>query len=123
VPNILIVDDEPLQRILMRETLAEDPLLSFVEAATGAEALAQIRVESPDLILLDVMMPDMSGFEVCRKIKGDPALRAIPVILVTRKIASAVGLWAQTITLPNLSTRPTCWRKCSRPYAPETKRP
>jgi len=83
MPMILIVDDEPYQRILIRETLSTDPDLVFYEADNGADALRMARRFPPDLILLDVMMPSMDGFEVCRIIKADPTMRSIPVILVT----------------------------------------
>src|SRR5512135_3259471 len=81
--QILIADDEPLQRLLIRETLAEDDSLTFVEVANGIQALDQVRRERPDLIILDVMMPKMDGFQVCRLIKADPVLQTIPIILVT----------------------------------------
>jgi PAS domain S-box-containing protein len=79
---ILIVDDEPLGR----ETLAVllGPLgyqLAF--AAGGAEALHQAAALQPDLILLDVMMPGMDGFEVCRRLRADPVLGDVPIILLT----------------------------------------
>ncbi|HWQ14191.1 MAG TPA: response regulator [Roseiflexaceae bacterium] len=79
---ILIVDDHPLAR----ETLAallepEGYQLAF--AASGPEALAQARALTPDLVLLDVMMPGMDGFEVCRRLRDDPELALVPVIVVT----------------------------------------
>ncbi len=83
MPRILIVDDEPYQRILIRETLSTDPDLVFCDAENGADALRMARRYPPDLILLDVMMPSMDGFEVCRILKADPTMRGIPIILVT----------------------------------------
>jgi two-component system alkaline phosphatase synthesis response regulator PhoP len=52
-------------------------------AGDGLEALRQVQADAPDMILLDIMMPRMSGFEVCRKLKSDPATRDIPIIMVT----------------------------------------
>ena len=52
-------------------------------ATNGPEALELVRQHSPDLLLLDVMMPKMSGFEVCRRLKNDPATDSIPIIMVT----------------------------------------
>ena len=81
--KVLIADDEPFQRILIRETLTVDPQFEFVEAENGAQALDNARREQPDLIILDIMMPDMNGLQVCRALKADPNLRAVPVIMVT----------------------------------------
>jgi DNA-binding response OmpR family regulator len=83
MPHILIVDDEPFQRMLIRETLSNNPQYSFSEAEDGVQAVARARNEHPDLMLLDVMMPHMNGFQVCRTLKTDPVLRGIPIILVT----------------------------------------
>jgi CheY-like chemotaxis protein len=83
MPNVLIADDEPLVRQLVRETLSIDPTLSFLEAANGLVALESARAARPDLIILDIMMPKMDGLQVCRLLKADPALCTVPVILVT----------------------------------------
>jgi CheY-like chemotaxis protein len=83
MPHILIVDDEPFQRMLIRETLSNNPQYTFSEAEDGVQAVARARHERPDLVLLDVMMPHMNGFQVCRALKTDPELRSIPIILVT----------------------------------------
>lgn len=83
MPHILIADDEPLQRLLIRETLAEDASLTFIEAINGLQALEQARTVRPELIILDAMMPKMDGFQACKLIKEDPDLRIIPVIMVT----------------------------------------
>ncbi len=83
MPHILIVDDEPFQRMLIRETLSNNPQYTFSEAEDGVQAVARARHERPDLVLLDVMMPHMNGFQVCRALKTDPELRTIPIILVT----------------------------------------
>src|SRR5262249_4045485 len=57
--------------------------VSTVSAANGEEALRKVASEKPDLILLDVMMPQLSGFEVCKRLKADPATKTIPIIMVT----------------------------------------
>ncbi len=80
--TILIVDDEPVMREIMEGLLmAEDYTLAF--AGGGTAALAKATALTPDLILLDVMMPDMDGFEVCRRLRADPLLAEVPVIMVT----------------------------------------
>lgn len=79
---ILIVDDEPRNRELLKAMLTPDGFL-FRIAASGAEALASIAEQHPDLVLLDIMMPDMDGHEVVVAIKGDAATSHIPIIMVT----------------------------------------
>ncbi len=83
MPIVLIADDEPIVRLLLRETLNIDPSLSFLEVSNGVDALETARAACPDVILLDIMMPKMDGFQVCRLLKADPTLHNIPVILVT----------------------------------------
>lgn len=81
-PRILIVDDEPLNITTMEAFLAgEGYELSFAE--NGVDACAKAEIESPDLILLDVMMPEMDGFAVTRRIRADPRIGRVPIILVT----------------------------------------
>jgi CheY-like chemotaxis protein len=79
--RILICDDEPSLRELMR--LALDGGYEIAEAANAAEALAQACDFRPDLMLLDVMMPGQSGLEVLRKVRLDPELQTIVVVMVS----------------------------------------
>lgn len=83
--TILIVDDEPANIDLLVDCLKND---YQVKAATRGERALKIARSGtpPDMILLDIMMPGMDGFEVCRKLKADLATRHIPVIFVTAKI-------------------------------------
>ena len=80
--KILAVDDDPgiLKAISM---ILEPEGYGLVTAANGAEALEKAASESPDLILLDVMMPEMDGFAACAKLKSSPETQAIPVVLLT----------------------------------------
>jgi two-component system alkaline phosphatase synthesis response regulator PhoP len=80
--SILVVDDHEQNRELLQAYL-EDIGCSVRTAADGIEALAQIESDQPDLVILDVMMPRMSGFQLCEKLKGDPATRDIPIVMVT----------------------------------------
>jgi len=80
--TILIVDDQPLGRETLASLLHGQGYL-LVFAHEGAEALAQAAALPPDLILLDVMMPGMDGFEVCRRLRADSRLAKVPIILVT----------------------------------------
>ena len=81
-PAVLVVDDNQPNRELLAAYL-EDVDCQVVPASDGLEALKIIAKNPPDLVLLDVMMPKMSGFEVCKKIKNDPKTADIPVIMVT----------------------------------------
>lgn len=80
-PQLLVVDDEPANLQVLRHILQEDYRLLF--AKDGAKALELAAREKPELILLDVMMPSMTGYEVCAQLKATPATSAIPVIFVT----------------------------------------
>ncbi len=81
-PVVLVVDDN-LQNLELLQAYLEDTDCKTLPARDGAEALKIIADTPPDLILLDVMMPKMSGFEVCKRIKNDPKTTDIPVIMVT----------------------------------------
>jgi len=81
--TVLLVDDHP-QNLELLEIYMEDlPEVRVVTATNGLEAMARVAEEAPDLILLDIMMPKMSGFEVCKRIKSDPKTRDIIVVMVT----------------------------------------
>jgi signal transduction histidine kinase len=80
--TILIVDDTPANLGMIVESL-EDGGLRVVVAQRGSEALQRAEYVRPDLILLDVMMPDLHGFEICRRLKAQPGTRDIPVIFMT----------------------------------------
>jgi CheY-like chemotaxis protein len=80
--NILVVDDNE-QNLELIQAYLEDLECKTIPAKDGVAALDIIKVSKPDLVLLDVMMPKMSGFEVCRRIKNNPATEDLPVIMVT----------------------------------------
>lgn len=80
--TILIVDDNPMGREAL-EDLLYGPDYNLAFAADGPEALRQAAMLTPDLILLDVMMPGMDGFEVCRRLRAHPHLAEVPVVMVT----------------------------------------
>ncbi|MBD0275941.1 MAG: response regulator, partial [Acetobacteraceae bacterium] len=83
--RVLVVDDVPVNRRLLEAKLSAE----FFEvglAASGAEALSMAARWSPDVILLDVMMPEMDGYETCRALKDNPATAHIPVVMVTALI-------------------------------------
>lgn len=81
--TIMVVEDNPEMRAFLTRRLGE--IWSVRSAANGKEAWQDLQREAPDLLLSDVMMPDPDGFELCRKVKSDPALRVVPVILLTAR--------------------------------------
>ena len=81
-PKILVVDDTP-QNIKLLRDLLEVKGYAVATAVNGEEALARVAVEKPDLVLLDVMMPGISGYDVCRKLREDPETALLPVVLCT----------------------------------------
>ncbi len=80
--SILIVDDN-IQNLELLQAYLEDLDCPIRTARDGAEALAAVATQQPDIILLDVMMPRMSGFQACAKLKASPDTRDIPVVMVT----------------------------------------
>ncbi len=86
-PRILVVDDSETNRDIITTRL-ETHGYETLQAADGEEALAAVKQHRPDLVLLDVMMPNLDGIETCRRLKGDAAFPFLPVILVTAKVDS-----------------------------------
>jgi CheY-like chemotaxis protein len=82
VRRVLVADDEPAMRLLCRVNLQVEGV-EVLEARDGAEALEIAMQERPDLLLLDVMMPRMDGWEVARRLADDPATRSIPILFMT----------------------------------------
>ena len=80
-PRLLIVDDQPVNIQALYQVFAHDHQVFM--ATSGAQALQLCREKQPDLLLLDIQMPGMDGYEVCRQIKADPELAALPVVFVT----------------------------------------
>jgi two-component system, sensor histidine kinase and response regulator len=80
--RVLVVDDIP-KNLQVVGTMLRNEGYEVMPATSGADALEGVRVQVPDLILLDLMMPEMDGLEVCRRFKADPAVRSIPIIFLT----------------------------------------
>lgn len=80
--KILVVDDEPLLRAMLRDAL-EATGHTVMVAETGRAGIATAKANPPDCILLDIMMPELDGYETCAALKADPELAAIPVLLVS----------------------------------------
>ena len=80
--TVLIVDDNP-QNVELLQAFLESLPVKIVTASDGIEALKRVEEHNPDLILLDVMMPQLSGFQVCKRVKTDPKTKDIQVLMVT----------------------------------------
>lgn len=80
-PKILVVDDQPINIRVIHGLFKSQ--FDVIMAMNGEQALSQAEQHRPDLIILDVMMPDMDGYEVCRRLKANPSTSAIPVVFVT----------------------------------------
>lgn len=81
-PKILVVDDEPDVVMLIATTLRGEGF-EVIPAYDGLEALDKVSVQKPDLIILDIMMPMMSGYEVCQQLKANPESQHIPVVCLS----------------------------------------
>ena len=81
---ILVVDDDPMARTMLKITL-RDPSFKIVEASGGQEALGIVESKNPALLVLDVMMPGMSGFDVCRALREKSETADLPIILYSAK--------------------------------------
>ena len=79
---VMIVDDDQMNRELL-ETVVKRAGYAVTHANSGAQALRMVAEQPPDLILLDVRLGEMSGYDVCSRIKSDPATRSIPIIILT----------------------------------------
>jgi twitching motility two-component system response regulator PilH len=92
VQKILVVDDSPTERFFLADLLVKRGY-AVVTAQNGTEALAKIRAERPSLVVMDVVMPGASGFQVTRALTRDPETQSIPVILCTSKSAETDRIW------------------------------
>jgi PleD family two-component response regulator len=80
-PKVLVVDDDPVNIELLEGYLSKD--YDILKAYNGNEALIIVEANPPDIILLDLIMPGINGFEVCKKLKDDPKTDHIPIVIVT----------------------------------------
>jgi DNA-binding response OmpR family regulator len=86
--KVLIVDDDPDIRTLYRLVLRQEGL-EVIEADSGQDALDKVQAEAPSLVLLDIMMPGIDGYEVCRRLRADPRTARLPVLMFSAKGTSA----------------------------------
>lgn len=92
IHKILIVDDSPTERYYLTDILVKNGF-SVATADNGEDALAQMRADRPQLILMDVVMPGANGFQVTRAIARDPELAAVPVIICSSKNQETDRIW------------------------------
>ncbi len=104
--KILIVDDDPNIVLLVQMALVKEGQYEIITANNGIEAIEAIKKDKPDLILLDLMMPGMDGFEVCKQIKQNDETRFIPVIMITAKSDIADKLFGMEIGANDYVTKP-----------------
>ncbi len=104
-PTILIVDDQPINVQLLKRKL-ERANLRVITAYSGVEALDLVRTNRPDLILLDVMMPDMDGIEVCQRLQASEDTRTIPVIFVTARTSKEGKIEGLNVGAVDYITKP-----------------
>jgi twitching motility two-component system response regulator PilH len=90
--TVLIVDDSQTLRQMLSELLIKSGI-QVVEAANGVEAKEQLQASVPDLIITDLIMPQMNGYELCRWIKNEPTLQAIPVLICSTKSEEFDRYW------------------------------
>lgn len=119
-PIILVVDDQAANVKLLEQLLSLSGF-EVVTASSGKEALDRLDAANPDIVLLDVVMPKMSGYEVCRAIRANEATQLLPVVMVTRSIRRRSGSResrrAPTISSRSRSTSRSCSRGCDRCFA------
>lgn len=107
--KVLIADDEP-NIVISIEFLLRREGFEVLVAVDGEEALAKARAERPDLVLLDVMMPKMNGFDVCQALRADPELASMRVLMLTAKgreteVSKGLGLGADGYMTKPFSTK------------------
>lgn len=94
INKVLVVDDSPSELANLKGIIA-DAGYTVVTASTGEEAIRKAKAEKPDIIFLDIIMPNMDGYEACRKLSSDEDTKGIPVVFVTSKNQKADRMWAQ----------------------------
>lgn len=92
--KVLVVDDSAADLANIKAVLSDAGCL-VITATSGAEAITKAKAEQPSVIFLDIVMPDMDGYEACRQLSQDAATKAIPVVFVTSKAQKADKVWGE----------------------------
>ena len=103
--HVLIVEDDDSIAAAL-EFLVRKEGLSHERVASGAEAMARIVATRPDLVVLDVMLPGVSGYDICRDVRGDPALREVKILMMTARGSSVERRRGQAIGADGFITKP-----------------
>jgi two-component system, OmpR family, alkaline phosphatase synthesis response regulator PhoP len=104
--KILIADDEESLRTLLSAVVSSNDNFELVTAIDGDDALIKINENKPDILILDVMMPGQSGFEVCETIKNNDKLSDIKVIILTAKGQESDREWAESVGADHFLSKP-----------------
>jgi twitching motility two-component system response regulator PilH len=105
IQKILICDDSQTDLANLKNALQGAPYL-LITAQNGKEAIQKAKAERPDVIFLDIVMPDMDGYAACRSLRDDQDTKHIPVIFVSSKNQKADRIWAQMQGAKDLITKP-----------------
>jgi twitching motility two-component system response regulator PilH len=105
VRNVLVVDDSQVDRSRLEKLVADAGYL-VSSAANGAQALEMAKRSKPDLVLMDINMPEMDGFAATRSLRNDPDTKDIPVVMVTAKDQKADKAWGQMLGAKGYITKP-----------------
>ena len=103
--KVLVVDDSPSDLANIKG-IVTDAGCTVYTASSGVEAIEKAKAEKPDVIFLDILMPDMDGFEACRQLCADGETKGIPIVFVTSKSQKADRMWAQMQGGKALLTKP-----------------
>ena len=105
MPRVLIVNDSPTEIVKLRQILSKHGY-DVLTADSGEQGMEMVRAEHPDVVLMDIVMPGLNGFQATRQLSRDPATSAVPVIIVTTKDQETDRLWGQRQGAKGYLTKP-----------------
>jgi DNA-binding response OmpR family regulator len=114
VRTIVIIDDDPASLQLVARVASQVPGLRLISAQTGAAGLAAVRGEVPDLVLLDLCLPDIAGEEVLRQMRADPATAAVPVVVISIVSRDEAARRVRGLGVPAVVEKPVDIRELRR---------
>ncbi len=103
--TVLVVEDNPTLQATIARVLSKSGL-NVIQASDGIEAMEKIQVERPDLVVMDIVMPRMNGYELCRWIKNNPIARHMPVVICSTKNEEFDRYWGMKQGIDAYITRP-----------------
>ena len=105
MPRVLIVDDSPTEIVKIRQILRKNGY-DVITAESGERGVEMVRAENPDVVLMDIVMPGLNGFQATRQLSRDPDTSSVPVIIVTTKDQETDRLWGQRQGAKGYLTKP-----------------